>query len=199
MFLLLILLFPTAIFTIYIQSELNNFAHIMISIGLRFLHSGDIFFMLYPNNYLMELKQANGFIALFKDFLGTFRVISWENLPVNIGYQTFEFHYNTNILTGPNARHNIFGLFYFGFAGAIVFSFLIGFLMSFIRNRIYKILKPTASNLTFYVLIALSINFLNQDPAGMAVGYFVSIIIFFTLIYAISYILYNISRKVVLK
>lgn len=192
---LLIILFPFALFTLYLQSELDNFFALIISIAMRFLHTGDIFFMLYPNNYIDYIKDANGFIALFKDLLGTFRIINWQDLPVNIGFQVFALHNNEDILSGPNARHNVFGLVYFGFFGAIFFSFILGLLVGFIRNNLYKRLNMNLQNLAFFVILAFSANFLNQDPAGMAVGFFISILIFYPILYIPSNILYYISKR----
>ena len=50
-------------------------------------------------------------------------------------------------------------------------------------------------NMSLYVLLVMASNNLNQDAAGMAIGFFFSIALVFTPLFLISYILFEISRK----
>jgi len=196
LFVILFLAFPAAIFTVFIQAGYDDYLQVFIAIVMRFIHTGQIFYMTYPNDILLNFPEANGFIAFFRDILGATRIISWQDLPTNHGLLAFQYHYpSIDTLTGPNDRHNTFGLFYFGFFGSIIFSFLMGLIMSFIRNFLYKYLKFNLINMSLYILLVMAANNLNQDPSGMAVGYFFSIALVFTPLFLISYILFEISRK----
>lgn len=193
---ILFLVIPVAIFTVISQAGFDNYLEALLAIAMRFVHTGQIFYMTYPNDILFSFSEANGFIAFFRDIFGALRIISWDELPTNHGLLAFQHHYPTiNLLTGPNDRHNTFGLFYFGFFGSILFSFLMGFIMSLIRNVLYYSLKFNLVNMSLYVLLVMAANNLNQDPSGMAVGYFFSIAIVFIPLFLISYILFEISRK----
>jgi len=192
---LVFILFPAAILTVYIQTGVNNLIEPIIAIAMRFIHTGQIFYMVYPNDILNSFPEESAVLALFRDILGALRIYSWDELPTNHGLLAFQYHYDLDILTGPNDRHNTFGLFYFGFYGAIIFSFIMGFILSFIRNYLYTYLKFNLITMSLYVLLVLSANNLNQDPSGMAVGYFFSIMLVFIPLFLISYLLFEISRK----
>ena len=186
---------PASLFTIYVQSGLENINEIVISLALRFIHTGDIFFMSLPYDVLNQLNiNANGFEALFKSILGAFRIVEWSDLPINLGLQVFGYHHDTDLITGPNARHNIFGLFYFGFWGSMLFSFLLGFIFGFVRNTLYKKLKPTESNMIIYTLLVMSINYIGQDPSGQALDYLFSTLLIYFPLYTISIILFKLSK-----
>lgn len=193
---LLITAFPIAFFTLYIQSGFEDITEILISLALRFIHTGDIFFMSLPGNTLEYLNiNDNGFMALFRSILGALRLVQWDELPINLGLQVFWHHYNTDLISGPNARHNIFGLFYFGFFGSLVFSFLVGFIFGFVRNNLYRKLNPTESNMILYTLLVMSINYIEQDPSGQALDYLFSIFLIYSPIYIVSVMLFKLSKK----
>lgn len=192
----IIISFPIAFFTLYVQSGFENITEILISLALRFIHSGDIFFMSLPGNTLEYLNtNDNGFMALFRSILGALRLVEWDELPTNLGLQVFWFHYNTDLISGPNARHNIFGLFYFGFFGSLVFSFLVGFIFGFVRNNLYRKLNPSESNMILYTLLVMSISYIEQDPSGQALDYLFSVFLIYGPIYIVSVILFQLSKK----
>lgn len=192
---ILFLVFPAAIFTVFVQTGFENIYEVVLAIAMRFVHTGQIFYMVYPNDVLFEFPNANGFVALFRDVLGAWRIIGWDELPINHGLLAFQYHYALDLLTGPNDRHNTFGLFYFGFWGAIVFSYIIGFMMGFIRNKLYYRFRFNLITVNLYVLLNLAANNLNQDPSGMAIGYFHSIGIVFTALLIISFLIYGASKR----
>ena len=185
---------PAAIATIYIQTGYERFGDIIIALLMRFVNTGDIFFMSLPGNVIAQLPAADGWIglkALFTNFLAGLRIVSWHELPVNLGLQIFGFHHTVEIITGPNARHNIFGLFYFGPYISIFFSFIMGFMLSFIRNRLYRSLPSNQTCMVLYVLLTSSAIYLGQDPAGMAFNYFFSVLLLFPFLYIVSNIIFE--------
>ena len=186
---------PLAVMTLVVQSGLRGWGDVSVSLLMRFINTGDIFYMALPNNLLGDLTPANGFMAMFKDVLGALRIFSWEELPVNLGLQVFWANYNVDLISGPNARHNIFGLFYFGVVGGAVLSFCLGFFVSFIRNRVYLALPATLSSMIFYVLLCSVTLYVEQDPAGMAVGYYFSIFLIYPVLYGFSLLLFSASKS----
>lgn len=125
-----------------------------VALGIRLIHSGDAYFYGYPNDVLTKIELGNGFYALFSDFLGMTRLISWDQLPQPIGMTLLRYnHPGIDVVAGANARHNIFGLFYFGYLGSIIFSFSIGLLLSFSRNFLYRYLPCNVFYGLFYTLI----------------------------------------------
>jgi oligosaccharide repeat unit polymerase len=118
------------------SDNIGNSINPFYALIIRFVHSGDIYWYAYPNNIYRTIRDDQWFTALFNDTLGFLRIYSWDRLPKAIGITFKDIHHPSDILQGPNARHNIFGLIYFGYVGSILFSFIIGVIIGFIRNRV---------------------------------------------------------------
>jgi hypothetical protein len=105
----------------------------------------------------------------------------------NLGNQLIEIIYQAGLNIGPNARHNILGYVSFGYWGSLIFSFFIGILVGFLRNKLIKLLKLNLESLTIFVLILSSALYL---PADFAYGLFtyISELIVFSIIYTLSII-----------
>ena len=161
-----------------------------IALGIRLIHSGDAYFYGYPNDVLGKIELGNGFNALFSDFLGMTRLVSWDKLPQPIGMLLLRYnHPGVEVVAGANARHNIFGLFYFGYLGSILFSFILGLLLSFSRNFLYRYLPCNVFYGLFYTLIYFcSINL--ESDVVLALFGLNSYIIGLLLILSISLVLY---------
>ncbi len=195
-----ILLFIIFSVIIIIQIQLNtnfgkgNSISPFMVLAMRFVNTGDIYMMSYPyENYLIA-EKANGIIALFSPILGTLRLIEWEKLPNAIGLQLFQKMHETQLIAGPNTRHNIFGLFYFGFYGSIIFSYFAGLCASFLRNKLYYLVRNNMIGMLIFILMAKdSLNF-ETDPVSL-VSNFLSIILIFPFLYFISLIIdYSLER-----
>jgi len=170
-------------------SDAITFKYAILAIGSRFLNSGDIFMYSYTTNVLNELHQYSGFYALFKDLFGFTRMIPYNNLPPSLGIEIYKHtHVNPIENIGPNSRHNIFGLFYWGLMGSIVFSFVIGIITSFVRNKLVILLpKKGMLGLTIYTLLYPLAN-IRVDPT-LAVKALTNILFIFIPIFIISTIL----------
>lgn len=184
-----LLAFPAAFTTIYFQSGIDSFSELVTVVWMRFFQTGDIFFMLYPDEILNRLQHDNGLLALLYSPLGSLRLVPRESLPVNLGLQAFWYHYDTTLLSGPNARHNVFGLFYFGPWLSVMFSFMLGLAFSVARNSTYRKLPSTPIGMNLYVLVASSSMFIEQDVSGQALEYLFSVVLVFPVLYVISYCL----------
>ena len=183
------LAFPVAFVTIYLQAGIDNPLELASVVAMRFFQTGEIYFMVYPGDVLQRLQDGNGLLALLYSPLGSLRLVPREYLPVNLGLQAFWYHYDTSLLAGPNARHNVFGLHYFGPLMSVVFSFLLGLLFSLARNTTYRRLPSTPVGMNLYVLIVGCAVYIEQDVAGQALEYFFSVVLIFPLLYAVSYLI----------
>jgi hypothetical protein len=140
------------VFTIGLRRE-GNELHPLFAMILRFIQSGDIFMYAYQDNVIEQMKRANPLIVMFADALGMFRVMSWSDIPTELGNQLHRYHMGNDLPMGPNPVHNVFGLFYFGYAGSLIYSFMIGWLLSFIRNKMIFFLPKTILGGLFFVLV----------------------------------------------
>lgn len=136
----------------------------VLMLALRFLHSGDIFWYAYPNNVYLVIDGSHWFSALFTDTLGLFRIYKWENLPEAIGIVLKNIHHPSDVPQGPNARHNIFGLIYFGFWGSIVFSYSLGAIIAFVRFKLLFFLRNSILNGFIFTYLFIKISALDSDP-----------------------------------
>ena len=185
-FFVVALSFPVAFAAIYIQAGIEDFTELLSALAMRFFQTGEIFFMVYPDDVLSRLQDGNGLLALFYSPLGSLRLFSREELPVNLGLQAFWYHYDLDLISGPNARHNVFGLHYFGAVFSVFFSFLLGLLFSLSRNTAYRVLPATPVGLIVYVLIVNCAMFIEQDVSGQAIEYFFSVLLVFPVLYVVS-------------
>ncbi|QEH39759.1 O-antigen polymerase [Chitinophaga sp. XS-30] len=131
--------FILVLFIITIQGgqEGGNILTSITMLGYRFMSSGDIFWYSYPNDLVFTYPyHINGFQMLFNDLLGFLRVYSWEQLRFHPGEYFYKLHHYSEITQGANARHNLFGLLYFGYGGSVIFSFCLGLLVSFVRFQL---------------------------------------------------------------
>jgi oligosaccharide repeat unit polymerase len=186
---LFIFIFITGIFIIIFKD--NNGINPFLKLGIRLIHSGDAYFYGYPNDIIKELPQGNSFNALFSDLLGMFRIVDWKELPLPFGMTLFGYHNPLiDVVAGANARHNIYGLYYFGYIGAIIFSFILGIILSFSRNYLYRHLTCNTlfglfytmlylSTITFESDINLGLFMLNSYILGFILVFIIAIFIFF--------------------
>jgi hypothetical protein len=187
--------FLLAILTISTKSDEKSYIESLALLGFRILRFGDVYFYAYPNGYIENLNGSSSFYALFKDFLGLIRIVSWENLPQTLGIDLYLMHHYTDTIEGPNARHNVFGYVHFGYYGSIIFSIIIGSLVGFVRSLIFN-----AQNYSFLLKIILMVIFANiyvmeTDPVyGLSLVN--SVIIVMPVIFLLSTLLYAAYKSV---
>ena len=109
----------------------------------RFIQSGDIFMYAYQDNVIEQMYRGNPFVVMFADLIGMLRIISWDDIPNQLGNQLYRFYAGDELPKGPNPVHNVFGLFYFGYWGSLIFSFVMGYILSFTRNKLMYILPKS--------------------------------------------------------
>lgn len=161
-----------AFFTIVIQANSNDVSKdSALKVFLfRLVASGDTYFFSYPDGTIETINGSKGFLALFGDVFSTIRLVPRESQPQILGLQLFQNFYDSDIITGPNARHNVFGYVYYGFYGSIAFSFAIGALLSFVRNKLLFILKSNVFGQLAFMFLYLNLTFIETDPPVAITG-----------------------------
>jgi hypothetical protein len=191
-----------AFFTIVVQTTIkygdNNTINPLIHLAMRIVNTGDVYMYAYPNAFLEQMNTANPFMALFKDFIGMLRIVPWEELPEHIGLQLYQTIYNTDLIAGPNAMHNVFGLHYFGPIWSVYFSFILGVVVSFLRNELYRKTAPSVMGMVVYTLLASNALILQSDPP-YAISKFISVFTMFAFFWGFSYLLANVQKNKNLK
>jgi hypothetical protein len=125
----------------------------LMGLGMRFIASGDIFMAAYLGNAMASMEWSNPLIVIFSDFLGFFRIIPYEELPKPLGLQLYRSFAEGDLIKGPNPVHNVFGLFYFGYFGSLIYSFSIGIITSVVRNKmIFSLPKSKLGGILFLLI-----------------------------------------------
>lgn len=162
----------------------------LLKLALRFVNTGDIYYLSWVDDYASYISDSGGLIALFSDFLGASRLMSRSELPVHFGFAIMLEHTTTENTIGPNARFNVFGLHYFGFLGVMFYSLALGMMIGFVRNYLLQIIPRNMSGLMIYVMFAYMALFVEQDFHSMTLKYLLNFIFYvftlFPLIYTIS-------------
>ena len=157
----------------------------------RFLDTGSIYWYAYPNETYKIINNTNGFKVLFTDFLGLLRIFRWDEFPENGGLLLVKYHHPEigDLKVGPNMRHNVFGLIYFGFYWSILFSFFIGITIGFIRNLLHKLLPNNLFFGLLFTLLYLNCATLGTDPQ-VVLSFLNNVLLFFPIISLIVFLIF---------
>jgi len=178
-----------AAFVISVQGATTDPSLWVATLGVRFASFGDAFFMAYPSHVVDSIPGRDGFLAVFGGLLATFRIVPYEVVPEPLGYVLHRIVYGFDNSTGPNARHNVFGLVFFGQMGSICYSLIIGMIVGFIRNRLPAFIRPGSAMEPVFVFLAISCVGLFADLA-LVMKDIGSIILIMPFLYAISGLVY---------
>jgi hypothetical protein len=188
---LVLIVFGSAIVTSLFSSSVNT---LLIDLVNRFVFSGDVYIFSYPKNVIEEITRHNPFLVIFQDFLGLTRIVSWSELPVTPGIELYKLLDSSAGEVGPNPRHNMFGYVYFGFYGSILYSFILGIILGFIRISLPNMLPNTAYGGLVFVSLAIAVSALEID-VGMVIGNLDNIIFFMTPILIFSVLVSFSARR----
>lgn len=132
--------FLFALIPLYILIGENDIKQVLILLTTRLIGYGDIFAYFYGSNVGDIIIKNNSFYDLIiEPTAAVFRLVPRDGIHDVIGFQLLKEIYNTNdLFTGPNGRHNVFGLICFGLYGAPIYSFIIGMIISFYTRWCYK-------------------------------------------------------------
>ncbi|MEP6844370.1 MAG: O-antigen polymerase [Panacibacter sp.] len=129
----------------------------LFKLATRFLYFGDSIIYYYNHDSVHYFAKYN-FTSFFKDelnpVLGFFRLVPYQQ---PMGFRLINHYFNIDSKTfGPNTPYYIKGNIYFGYYGAFIYSFIIGSVIGFVRNRFYSIVKNGAPLL--YAILILHLN-----------------------------------------
>jgi hypothetical protein len=135
---IIVLLLISAVFAIYIKNN-QNLSQSVSLLYLRFVGGGDIFVLGYHDAVMAAIKEKSGLKYIFYPGIGTiFKWFFGMEPPSIIGVDITEYYTGMRD-SGPNARHNYLGFYFWGYYGCI-FSFICGFIVSWVRYSLpYKI------------------------------------------------------------
>ena len=148
------------------------------SLAFRLVTSGDAFIYAYPGGFVNQLDGRNPLGAVLKDYLATFRIVSPDNLPAHLGVQISDRFTGQGDKFQTNAKHNIFGYVYFGFWGSLVYSYLVGSSIGWVRYGLRRKLPQNWLGGVVFILLSLGTIYLVSEPdalnyyvIGMMVGF----------------------------
>jgi hypothetical protein len=147
----------------------SSMSEAMFAFLYRVVMSGDVYFMAYPHDMLFTVNGGSAFLGLFGGTLAAMRLIAPTSLPQPIGFQLF--HNATGLpgMFGPNPRHNVFGLLYFGFWGSLFYSAALGAMVGIIRNYGWRLIRIGGPSEVVFVFLATSVVTVNTD-VGIFIG-----------------------------
>jgi hypothetical protein len=97
-----------ALFAVVFDS--TDFGIIFPLLMSRVLASGDVYYMAFVNDTINVLPSQTFFYQLFGALLASFRLISWDQGPLNYGYVINEVVNKNSLLLGPTFRYNVLWL-----------------------------------------------------------------------------------------
>jgi hypothetical protein len=123
---------------------------VMSTLMVRLLASGDVYYMAFVNDTIDQLPRQEFFFQLFGSLLASFRLIGWDQAPLNYGYAINEIVNKNDLLFGPTFRYNVLWLLLTGSAVlTVVFSLVLGMVVGFLNRLLYQRSKL---NFTFIFL-----------------------------------------------
>lgn len=125
----------------------------------RLIASGDVFYFFYVYDIESSFnKLAYEYVPhILNPLLGMFRFAEYEYpLGVYTLYYSINLPMDAQATFGPNSQHPIEGLVYFGIFGAPLYSFIIGYLISYIRLGLLRKFGPYPDCMKMLVYVILS-------------------------------------------
>jgi hypothetical protein len=167
----------------------------LVSLYWRIADFGDVYFMAYPTHIIDAIPGKGGFLAVFGSLLGPFRIVPYDSLPETLGFVLHRMVYGFNNFSGPNDRHNVFGVVYFGTYGSILYSLILGMIVGFIRNRLPAFVHPGSAVEPLYVYLALSCCLQITGGIELFMNDIGSMIIVMPVLYAMAALVYLASTR----
>lgn len=151
-----------------IGANTTSFGDSVLGLGIRFLYFGDIIFYYYNADAVAHFQQLGFFDFLnyeLNPFFGILRITPYLS-PLSFDMVNYSFSHGEvlDVVTGPNLPYYVKGHIFFGKFGALIYSFLVGLLIAFIRNSLFK---KHYSHTMYILLIYLNLNIFSfaQDSA----------------------------------
>jgi hypothetical protein len=126
-----------ALFAVVLDTmDLDLVFSVLIS---RLLASGDVYYMAFANDSIDQLPPQGFLYQLFGSLLASFRLISWDQAPLNYGLAINEVVNKNDLLLGPTFRYNVLWLVLTGSAAlTILLSFVVGLIIGVLNRLLYQ-------------------------------------------------------------
>ncbi len=137
---------------------LNGNANVIGGMMIRVIGYGDIFAYWYNHDFTKYVVTENYIYDSISSLFAALRLISYDDVVVGVSQQIMLYYAPPDVTVaayGPNFRHNLVGLLYFGTIGSLIYSFVAGLLFSYIRRNLYFRMN---NNIVVYS-IYVSVNF----------------------------------------
>lgn len=181
------------IFIYYIISIDKSVIGIITSLTSRIFKSGDIFILGYDDSVIDSLIKADPITYLFGGNNSVLNKIGFDiKNPPSIGAQVFNYYVKTSQNMGPNPRHNYLGLVLFGYAGSMLFSFIVGAFIGFTRCKDIKKINFISLFLKIYFIIMAPIAL---TDATLLIYNIFNFLLVFLPVFLISYFIAKSIRK----
>jgi len=164
-----------------------NFNDSMLVLMKRIVSFGDIYYLTLPNDVISQLAIGqSSLLQLFKDPLGVLRIVPWSELPIDSGFAVTDYHFGIQT-AGPNPRYNYFAMLYYDILGQGIYCFLVGVVISFIRNKLFYLMPKNIFFGCIYASVSINIIYAFQDMPTLVLHLFsivlvLPVILFLTLI-----------------
>jgi hypothetical protein len=150
----------------------------MLVLLKRVVSFGDIYYLTLPNDVIAQLNDGHSsFLQLFKDPLGVLRIVPWSQLPMDSGFAVTYYHYGETA-TGPNPRYNYFAILYYDIPGQLIYCFIVGMVISFLRNKLFAMLPRQIFFGLVYAIVSINIVYAFQDMPTLIIHIFSILLIF---------------------
>lgn len=150
----------------------------------RFIASGDVYWMGYPDHLYAQTHVDNSFSYLFSGILAPLRIIDIPVAGSGLGFQLSRLiNPGMDLLVGPNIRPTMLGLILFGWGG-IFLTFGIGIFLAFVIFQLPKFLPNGILSVIYYTYLYSIVIIFIQDPA-YGIGC-ISNIVFCTIFFILS-------------
>lgn len=131
------------ILIVFIKST-NDFEQTVNNIIIAIINRADTYIYVYTSDYKDISNYFNGNIITFFEIifyipLNGLGLISENNRIEFFSQKIEQYIYGDSVSLGPNAIYNLIGLVYLGNISSIIFSFFIGYSISFFRNKLIRI------------------------------------------------------------
>ena len=162
----------------------------------RFIGSGDVYWMGYPDHLYANTNVGNSFSYLFSGILAPLRIIDAPPAGSGLGFQLSRLiNPGMDLLVGPNIRPSMLGLMLFGWGGVFL-TFGIGLFLAFVIFQLPKLLPGGILSVIYYTYLYSIVIIFIQDPA-YGIGC-ISNIVFCTIFFIVSlFICMSIINKLI--
>lgn len=126
-------------------------------VALRFMASGDIFLLGYNDDVMASVQETSFIKYAFYPGWGTILKNLGFNIipPEPVGVDVFSY-YSGRRTSGANGRYNFLAYHFFGLWGGILYAFIIGLLLGYIRRMFTKFNPYGVSYFGFLFILTLT-------------------------------------------